>query len=147
MLALTTTLAGLAILGAEVNPNSSAPEPVKGELIVKDAEGYRASRTQESEKPLGMRLPVATRLGLDFIPVPTISLTELDHVDLILEGDEMLQQGRPLRYGVKRPLEVNEQDGQWVAVPGGRIWQIEIHSEGAENIHRDHGEHEPARRL
>jgi hypothetical protein len=134
MIALTTTLAGLAILGAEVNPNSSAPEPVKGEQVVKEAEGYRSSKTQSSEKPLGMRLPVATRMALDFIPVPIISLAELDHVDLILEGDEMLKEGRPLRYGVKRTLEVNEQDGQWVAVPGGQIWQIEIHSEGAENI-------------
>jgi hypothetical protein len=126
MLFLTTTLTGLMLVSADVTPGANVPE-------IQEADGYSAPERDRPEKPLGMRAPIATRLGFDFIPVPTHTLPPIDHVDLIIESDLLLQQGEPLRFAVPRELDITELDGQWTDVPGGRIWQIRIGAVEAEN--------------
>ena len=133
MLALTTTLASLAMFGGEVNLNTPEPGSSKGGQIVQEADGYSAPEWDRPAKPLGMRAPIASRLGFEFIPVPTHTLPPIDHVELIVEGDLLLQQGEPLRFAVPRALDITEVDGQWTDVPGGRIWQIRIGAIEAEN--------------
>ena len=100
---------------------------------VHEAEGYRDFRNNPA-KAIGARVPMAERLGLEFIPVPIYTLEALDHTDLTLEGEILQREGAPFRYGVSRKLNVQEQDGVWVNVPGGRLWQMEVRSEGAENL-------------
>lgn len=131
---LITPIAGILLLSGSALAATDVPSLGTGGDTIREAEGYRALRTVDPAKPLGMRLPLAVRLGLDFIPAPRVVLPELDHVALIVEGEQMLQDGSPMRYGVPRPLDFTEQDGQWIAVPGGRIWQLQITSEGAENV-------------
>ena len=133
MLSLTTTLTGLALVSLNLTSiDGHETSPLDGPVVF-EAEGYAAPERDRAEKPLGLRMPIAHRLGFDFIPTPRINLPAIDHVDLIVEGDFLLQQGEPLRFAVPRPLDISEADGQWIDVPGGRIWQIEIHAIDAEN--------------
>lgn len=133
MQACVTILASTAFLATSIEavavPASSLPEEE-----VRQAMGYRSIAPERPEKPLGLRAPIATRLGFNFIPAPLHSLPPVDHVALILEGDQLLADGEPLRYGLERQLDIDVLDGQWIDVPEGRIWQIEIASEDAENI-------------
>ena len=100
---------------------------------VHEAEGYRDFRNNP-EKAIGARVPLAERLRLGFIPIPAHTLESLDHAELTLEGEILQREGEPFRYGVSRKLNLQEQDGVWVNVPGGRLWQMEVRSEGAENL-------------
>ncbi|MAJ47077.1 MAG: hypothetical protein CBC35_07415 [Planctomycetes bacterium TMED75] len=100
---------------------------------VHEAEGYRDFRNNPV-KATGARAPMVEQFGLGFIPIPDHTLEALDHADLTLEGEILQREGAPFRYGVSRKLNVQEQDGVWVNVPGGRLWQMEVRSIGAENL-------------
>lgn len=127
---LTTALTGLALLGSDLTAPQQSLLSINDQMVV-EVDGYGSP--ERAAKPLGLRLPIATRLGFDFIPAPVLTLPAIDHVDLMVEGDIMLQNGEPLRFAVPRALDVTEADGQWIDVPGGRIWQIEIAAIEAEN--------------
>ena len=129
----TISLLSTAVLAAATPALANLPD-LSTSNIVREVQGYRSSAPIRPEKPLGARAPLATRLGLDFIPAPIFSLPPVDHVELMIEGDQLRNEGKPLRYGIIRPLDITMNDGQWIDVPGGRIWQIEIRSEEAENI-------------
>ena len=132
-MALPTT----ALVGAVMMIVSTSDQlPTLGQnpkTEVHEAEGYRDFRNNPA-KDLGQALPLADRLDLGFIPIPVHSLEPLDHAELTLEGQILESEGAPFRYGVSRKLDVKEQDGIWVNVPGGRLWQLEVRSEDAENI-------------
>ena len=128
----TTALVG-AVMMIVSSPEKLPTLEQNTKYEVQEAEGYRDFRNNPA-KDIAPLLPIAERLDLGFIPVPVHSLAPLDHADLALEGQILEQEGQPFRYGVSRKLEVQEHDGMWVNVPGGRIWQVEVRSEGAENI-------------
>ena len=104
-------------------------------LEVREADGHRSVLADRPAKPIGARLPIAVRNELGFMPRPIVSLRAMDHTELILLGEIEQQDGAPLRYGVTRPIQVDATDGVWVNVPGGRLWQIEVRSVDAENLH------------
>jgi hypothetical protein len=129
----TIASAGVVVLLATATALATLPTPNVDDII-HEAQGHRSIAPVRPEKPIGLRAPLATRLGLNFIPAPVFSLAPIDHVDLIIEGDQLLSDGEPLRYGVLRTLDIQVNDGQWLDVPNGRIWQVEIRSVDAENI-------------
>ena len=99
-----------------------------------EAEGHRSIQVERAEKKPGSRLPLSMHFGVDFIPTPIFSLHPLDHTALMLEDQQAAGQGpAPFRFGVTRDLMVFEDDGQWVDVPTGKLWRIEIRTEHAEN--------------
>ena len=100
---------------------------------IHEAEGHRDFRNNPA-KDITPLLPLAERLELGFIPIPMYALAPLDHAELVLEGEMLEREGEPFRYGVSRKLDIQEQDGMWLNVPGGRLWQVEVRSEDAENI-------------
>ena len=129
----TTTLIGAVLFAGA--PTDLPPALDKNATTeVREADGHRDFRQFQEPKPLGERLPLAVRLDLGYIPIPSYSLQSLDHTDLVIEGEILQREGAPFRYGVSRKLDVRESDGIWVQVPGGRIWQLKVRSEGAENI-------------
>ncbi|MED5506259.1 MAG: trypsin-like peptidase domain-containing protein [Planctomycetota bacterium] len=129
----TTTLFGaMLVAGAATDLPLAAEKGATSNVV--EVEGHRDFRQHFPEKPLGERVPVAVRTNLDFIPVPIVSLEALDHAQLMFEGEALEREGAPFRYGVPRKLEVLEADGMWINVPGGRIWQVVVHSTDAENL-------------
>jgi hypothetical protein len=102
---------------------------------IREADGHRSVLADRPAKAIGARLPLAVRNELGFIPRPVVTLRALDHTELILLGEIEQQDGAPLRYGITRPVQVEEVDGQWINVPGGRLWQVEVRAMDAENLH------------
>ena len=100
-----------------------------------EADGHRSVLADRPEKAIGVRLPIAVKNELGFIPRPLVTLRPLDHTELILLGEIEQQEGAPLRYGITRPVDIQAADGMWIDVPGGRLWQIEVRSMDAENLH------------
>ena len=123
------TLGGTA-LAATLGTAPASPTPSTQSINV---DGYRSTQPVRPEKKPASRLPLATQLGFDFIPVPQVTLAPIDSWNLMLEDEIEVAQGAPLRYGVPRSLDVREEDGQWVNVPGGQLWRVEITAMGAEN--------------
>ena len=72
------------------------------------------------------------RLGFDY-PRSGAHARRARSRELMFEGDLLFQNGEPMRFAVPRTLDVTETDGQWIEVPGGRIWRIEIGAVDAEN--------------
>ena len=129
-----TSLLICSVLLAVSTPAIANLPATDKDIDIHEARGHRSVAPVRPEKPLGMRSPLVTRLGFDFILPPVFSLAPIDHVALFIEGEQLLSDGEPLRYGVLRTLDIQVNDGQWIDVPNGRIWQVEIRSEDAENI-------------
>lgn len=132
------TLSTTALIGA-VMMTVSVPDhlPTLGQSDkheIHEADGHRDFRNNPT-KDIAPLLPLADRMDLGFIPVPVYSLHPLDHAELTLEGEILAQEeNTPFRYGVPRKLDITDQDGIWVNVPGGRLWQVEVRAEDAENV-------------
>ena len=119
-------LASAGIMALAVSPT------VHADGIV-EADGHRSILPERPEKKPASKFPLATQLGADFIPEPMFILGPIDTRPLFLEDEQELLDGGPLRYGLTRDLEIFEADGQWIDIPGGKLWRIEIVSDGAEN--------------
>jgi hypothetical protein len=83
--------------------------------------------------PLGGRLPQAPAVptlseltGFDIVPVPVVTMPDQDREAFIAEDE--LDRGGPkaLRFAVPVPVALDESMGQWVDVPGGRVWRVEV---------------------
>ena len=83
--------------------------------------------------PLGGRLPQAPAVptlseltGFDIVPVPVVTMPDQDREAFISEDE--LDRGGPkaLRFAVPVPVALDESMGQWVDVPGGRVWRVEV---------------------
>ncbi len=72
------------------------------------------------------------RYALEFAAAPVTLLPPIDEVDMMLEDDNMPQPA-PLRFAVQRPIDVSISDGQWINVPGGRIWRLDVEGIGSLN--------------
>ena len=92
------------------------------------AEGHGGLMPHRVAKPLEPSF--TERFGLEFVPVPTAVLGPID-VDVLLIEDEQTQQPAPYRFGIARAAEIHTQDGQWLSVPGGWVWRVQLASEGA----------------
>ena len=93
-------------------------------LALADAEGHA---------PLGGRVPQAPSTptlsevsGFDIIPAPAIVLPDQDNEAFVAEDE--LDRGGPkaLRFAVPVPVAVEMSMGQWIDVPGGRVWRLEL---------------------
>ena len=99
-----------------------------------EADGHRSIQWDRPAKKPASKLPLSMHFGVDVIPAPVFQLQPLDHAALMLEDQMNVGQGpAPFRFGVSRDLLVHEADGQWVDVPTGKLWRIEIQTTGAEN--------------
>ncbi|MBB47664.1 MAG: hypothetical protein CMJ33_03790 [Phycisphaerae bacterium] len=133
---MTLTLMATLLTGSFMAAGSAdANRDLSVSHEIREADGHRSVLADRPAKPIGARLPIAVRNELGFMPRPLVSLKAMDHTELILLGEIEQQDGAPLRYGVTRPLSVSAEDGMWVNVPGGRLWQIEVQSIDAENLH------------
>ncbi|NBX26400.1 MAG: hypothetical protein EBQ99_10215, partial [Planctomycetes bacterium] len=77
-------------------------------------------------------LTPAQAAGVDFVPAPVLWLPPIDEVALAAQ-DELAEKGQPMRFSVQRPVQVNVHDGQWVPVPGGHVWRVDVQGAGAVN--------------
>ena len=76
---------------------------------------------------------LGAELGVEMIPAPVILVPDLDH-GALLEEDEAVGSGKsgtPLRFAVPVGVTLAVEDGQWIDVPGGRLWRAEIASGSA----------------
>ena len=134
---MTMTLLATFLTSSFIAAAGSA-DAERGQAIsyeIREADGHRSVLADRPAKAIGARLPIAVRNELGFIPRPIVSLRALDHTELILLGEIEQQDGAPLRYGITRPVQVEAADGQWINVPGGRLWQVEVRAMDAENLH------------
>ncbi len=130
-LILTATLAASAI-----NLTTLAAAPPKGETVAEsrmvieaDGHGVRGA-AWEDPTPIPT---LGAAFGVDMIPAPSVLLPEMDH-RFFLDEDEAEGSGRlgtPLRFAVPVSVEIGIEDGQWLEVPGGRLWRAEIAAESA----------------
>ena len=72
------------------------------------------------------------RFGLGFIPPPQMILPVIDTQGYINE-DGTLDQSQPVRFSIERSVDLSLDDGQWLDVPGGRLWRVDIAMTGALN--------------
>ena len=119
-------VASAAAMALAISPTIHA-----GDIV--EADGHRSVLPERPEKKPASKFPLATQVGADFIPAPMFTLGPINTTPLFLEDEQELLDGGPLRYGLTRDLEIFEADGQWIDIPGGRLWRIEIASDGAEN--------------
>lgn len=130
---LLATFITSSFIAAAGSANVDREHAVSAEI--QEADGHRSVLADRPVKAIGARLPIALRNELGFIPRPVVSLRALDHTELMILGEIEQQEGAPLRYGITRPIQVEEADGVWINVPGGRLWQVEVQSIDAENLH------------
>ena len=116
----------MAVSGLVAGTAYAAPQ-------ITEADGHRSTLPDRPVKKPASMMPLAHQVGVDFIPAPMFVLGPIDIFPLMVEDDDALAEGEPLRYGVPRELDIREADGQWVDIPGGQIWRIEVLSSGAEN--------------
>jgi hypothetical protein len=74
----------------------------------------------------------AEAAGVDFVPAPLVWLPPIDEATLVAE-DELAEKGQPMRFSVQRSVDMSVHEGQWVPVPGGHVWRVDIQSAGAVN--------------
>ena len=74
----------------------------------------------------------SARYQLEFVPAPSIILGAVDEVGLMLEDDNT-PQPTPLRFGIQREVAMTLDDGQWITVPGGRVWRCTVEGVGSLN--------------
>ena len=63
---------------------------------------------------------------------PSTTLGPIDEIELLLE-DESEEKPAPARFGIQRRVELSLGDGQWVVVPGGRVWRCQVEAIGSLN--------------
>ncbi|MCE9618623.1 MAG: hypothetical protein K8R92_01790 [Planctomycetes bacterium] len=96
--------------------------------VLADATGHGPLLPLNDPKPVDGA--PSRMLGLEFIPVPAITLGDVDLFQIYLE-DDRAPQPAPLRVGVSQAVEATIGDGQWINVEGGRLWQLEISGTGS----------------
>ncbi|MDA1008771.1 MAG: dockerin type I domain-containing protein [Planctomycetota bacterium] len=99
----------------------SVAAPFPAEEVGADGHGW--ATPPNASKPIEPSL--SELYGVKFIPVPSITLGAID-VDAALIEDEMTPQPAPLRFAIPRPVNVSVADGQWIDVPGGRLWRLAV---------------------
>lgn len=92
------------------------------------ANGHAKQTPSRAAKPV--QPPLSTQLGVDFIPVPVVTLGPVDVFELLME-DEQTPQPAPMRFAVPRAVDVTVDDGEWTPVSGGHLWRLSIAAEEA----------------
>jgi len=72
------------------------------------------------------------RFALEFMASPVLALPPIDGPGLMLE-DEFTTKDMPQRFAVQVPVELSLADGQWIPVPGGRVWRCDLSGVGSVN--------------
>ena len=109
----------LAALIASLAFASVPPQGVMGHGALKPAEPAKAP------------VPCFTeRFGLEFITPPVRVLGPVDDAGLLME-DDVADRTKPLRFAVQRPIDLSIEDGQWIPVPGGRLWRCDVEGIGS----------------
>jgi hypothetical protein len=109
------------LFAAGVALASAPPTGVRGH-------GARLQRAAEAPRATAL----GDRFGLAFMPAPSLMLGPVDEIELLLE-DEAEEKPAPMRFGVQRPVELSIEEGQWVDVPGGRLWRCQVEAVGSLN--------------
>jgi hypothetical protein len=129
-IAPATLAAFIATMGSAM-AERPAGEIVSQSRIVLEADGHGV-RGQAWQDPT----PTATlgaEFGVDMIPAPAVMVPDMDH-QMFFDEDEAAGSGKlgtPLRFAVPVGVELTVGDGQWLDVPGGRLWRLEIASGAA----------------
>lgn len=73
---------------------------------------------------------LSEKFGVWFVPPPVVVMEALDLTGYLKE-DAMADKSGPFRYGIERIVDISLQNGQWIEIPGGRIWRADISMDGA----------------
>jgi hypothetical protein len=129
-ISLAAVSASLTALCAHAN--DPAADGLRGmRPAVLEADGH-ALRGAPWEPPAALPT-LGAEFGADIIPAPEFTMPNQDNEFFLAEDDlEMRAGGRkPLRFAVPLAADVTMGDGQWLDVPGGRLWRVEIVSHNA----------------
>ena len=130
----TITLAAVSasLTALCAHANDPAADGLRGmRPAVLEADGH-ALRGAPWEPPAALPT-LGAEFGADIIPAPEFTMPNQDNEFFLAEDDlEMRAGGRkPLRFAVPLAADVTMGDGQWLDVPGGRLWRVEIVSHNA----------------
>jgi len=96
-----------------------------------DAEGHAlAGQAWPEQAPTPT---LSAEFGFDIVPAPLFVLPNQDNEAYLMEDE--LSRGsagpKPLRFAVPVAASMSIDDGQWLQVPGGRLWRVELLSYNA----------------
>ncbi len=131
---LATTVLLLPTTLALADAGKKAPPKVgNGEFVTSEADGHavRGLPWQDQERIQSL----SSEFGLDAIPAPQFVLPAEDH-DFLIAQDEAEGHGngpKPLRFAVPVIADIAMEHGEWISVPGGSLWRLEVSSMNAAN--------------
>lgn len=131
MLAATVLLLPSTLALADAGKN--APPKLSGEVVTIGADGHALHGLPWDEQARTQSF--SFDFGIDAIPAPVFLLPAEDH-EFYLAQDEVEGHGngpKPLRFAVPIMANISEDDGEWIPVPGGMLWRLEISSVNAVN--------------
>ncbi|MEY2714522.1 MAG: hypothetical protein RIT24_865 [Planctomycetota bacterium] len=123
LLLIPTTLA-VADAGKGAPPRIGGAKSV---VIEADGHALRGAPWQEQARIQSLSF----EFGLDAIPAPVFALPAEDHDFYLLEDERDGAGPKPLRFAVPVAANVSMEDGEWIPVPGGSLWRLEIASPNA----------------
>ena len=123
LLLIPTTLA-IADAGKGAPPRAGGAKSV---VIEADGHALRGAPWQEQARIQSLSF----EFGLDAIPAPVFALPAEDHDFYLLEDERDGAGPKPLRFAVPVAANVSMEDGEWIPVPGGSLWRLEIASPNA----------------
>ena len=93
-------------------------------IALADADGHGPLGGKVPQAPAAPTLSELT--GFDIVPVPVVTMPDQD-LEAFRAEDELDRGGpKALRFAVPVPVALDLSMGQWVDVPGGRLWRVEI---------------------
>ena len=133
MLLATTVLLVPTTLALGDAGKGAPPKLRSGEFVTIEADGHavRGAPWQEQERLQSL----SHELGIDAIPAPVFALPGQDN-DFFVAQDEAEGHGmgpKPFRFAIPLTAPVAMEDGEWISVPGGSLWRLEVSSENAFN--------------
>jgi hypothetical protein len=123
LLLIPTTLA-IADAGKGAPPRAGGAKSV---VIEADGHALRGAPWQEQSRIQSLSF----EFGLDAIPAPVYALPAEDHEFFLLEDERDGGEPKPLRFAVPVAANVSMEDGEWIPVPGGSLWRLEVASPNA----------------
>jgi len=125
VLLLPTTLA-LAEKGKPVPPAAG-----DGGFVTIEADGH--GLRGEPWAPQEQLQSLSAEFGIDAIPAPVFLLPMQDNDFYIAEDDVAGHGGgpKPFRFAIPLAANISVEHGEWLSVPGGSLWRLEIASENA----------------
>jgi len=130
LLATTVLLLPTTLATAEKGKSVPSSEGNAGFMIIEaDGHGLHGAPWAPQEQIQSL----SSEFGIDAIPAPMFVLPAQDN-DFYIAQDEVEGHGngpKPFRFAVPLAANISVEHGEWLTVPGGSLWRLEIASENA----------------